>query len=91
MCSSDLLYLIEDTHTSYWVPFEGGVRRKGAAIEFAKDKIDDMHRHYFQQGFNVPDKMGDIESVEFFDSIIAISKRLQKPRRSVAIPWPPKF
>ena len=81
------LYLIEDTHTSYWPYFfEGGLRRKGTAIEFTKCMIDDMHQHYYKKGANRSDAIPEIESIQFFDSIIAIRKKRQYPRMHTTIP-----
>ena len=37
------LYIVEDTHTSYWPGFGGGLRQPTSFIEFAKDLIDRMH------------------------------------------------
>ena len=67
------LYLIEDTHTSYWPGFtEGGYRRKGTAIEFAKSLIDDMHGHYhFRRNGLARDW---IPAIHFYDSMIVIEK-----------------
>ena len=61
------LYLIEDMHTAYWPSYEGGLKRPGTAVEFLKDKVDDMHRHYRAAGLNRADSMPDIESVTFFE------------------------
>lgn len=68
------LYLIEDTHTSYWAGFcEGGYRRKGTAIEFGKSLIDDMHGHYhFRSGGIAKDW---IPAIHFYDSMIVIEKK----------------
>lgn len=80
------LYVIEDTHTSYWPKHDGGYHRRGTAIEFLKDKVDAMHRHYRLRGVNTPEAIPEIESIQFFDSIVAIRKRRQLPRYSVLVP-----
>jgi hypothetical protein len=74
------LYVIEDLHTAYWPAFEGGLRRPGTAIELLKNKIDEIHRHYYIHGLNRLSSMPDIESIQFFDSIAVIAKRKQLPR-----------
>jgi hypothetical protein len=81
------LYFIEDTHTAYWHWFEGGLRRPGTIIEFMKNKIDEMHRHYLEDGRNKAGQIPPIESIQFFDSIIAVRKRKQAPRGHVQIPF----
>lgn len=80
------LYLIEDTHTSYWPSQGGGLRRGGTAIEYMKDLIDKMHEHYYRAGRNTPDAIPPIEAIEFLDSMIAIRKRKQAPRARVVVP-----
>src|SRR5690242_1748523 len=37
------IYMVEDTHTSYWYAFHGGYKKKNSFIEFSKDLVDQMH------------------------------------------------
>ncbi|MBM3805260.1 MAG: class I SAM-dependent methyltransferase [Actinobacteria bacterium] len=74
------LYVIEDTHTSYWWSYGGGFRKPGTAIEMAKSLVDGMHSWYHR--FPVKRKMWaktDVNAVHFFDSIIAIEKKRRIP------------
>jgi hypothetical protein len=83
------LYIIEDMHTAYWSNFEGGLRKKGTAIEFLKAEIDKMHEHYFKDGLhNQPTT--EIDSIQFFDSIAVINKKRQRQRFSVKVPSEPE-
>ncbi len=68
------LYVIEDLHTAYW-PGEhrGGYRRRGTAIEFAKQLVDDMHGWYHDRGARIA-AASSIASVRFYDSIVVIEK-----------------
>lgn len=83
------LYIIEDLHTAYYPHMEGGWRRAGSGIEFLKDKIDDMHRHYVEPGRNNSESLPPIESIQFFDSIAVVRKRRQLPREFVITPMSP--
>jgi cephalosporin hydroxylase len=68
------LYIIEDTHTSYWPDWEGALGRKGTAIEFAKQLIDDQHSWYHTAGDH--SGTGDsIPALHFYDSVIVIEKQ----------------
>lgn len=58
------LYVIEDVCTSYWRQWQGGLKRRGTAIEFTKELIDGMHG-WFWNG-QVPDVTG----VHAYNSII---------------------
>jgi hypothetical protein len=62
------------------------LRRKGTAVEFLKDKVDEIHRHYVKTGLNNAQSMPDIESIQFFDSIAVIRKKKQLPRFHVKNP-----
>ncbi len=37
------IYLVEDTHTSYWREYHGGYKNKNSFIEFSKDIVDQVH------------------------------------------------
>jgi hypothetical protein len=82
------LYIIEDMHTAYLANYEGGLKRPGTAIEFLKDKIDEMHQHYINPSLNESDTIPEIESIQFFDSIAAVRKHKQMPRAHVKAPKP---
>jgi cephalosporin hydroxylase len=73
------LYILEDTHTSYWNDWDGGYRRSGTAIEMSKNLVDDMHAWYHTR----PNPAGwheQIGAIHFHDSMIVIEKsRTNRP------------
>ena len=76
------LYIVEDTHTSYWPGFGGGGHKaQGSFIEFAKDLIDKMHSWYTEDdaGFPLHPLAAQIGGIQFFDSLVMIRKELKKP------------
>jgi hypothetical protein len=76
------LYIVEDTHTSYWPGFGGGGHKAaGSFIEFAKDLIDKMHSWYTEddEGFPLHPLAAQIGAIQFFDSLVIIRKELKKP------------
>lgn len=78
------LYVIEDTHTSYWWAYGGGFRRPGTAIEMAKGLVDGMHSWYHRAPVKRKSlaKHG-VSAIHFFDSIVVIEKsRRERPVRS---------
>lgn len=80
------LYIIEDTHTSYWWRFGGGLRKRGTAIEFAKRIVDDMHGWYHRRSTNSR-AQHEVGAVTFYDSIIVIEKqRHDRPRHVIVKP-----
>lgn len=74
------LYVIEDTHTSYWPGFGGGFRQSGSMIEAAKDMVDRMHSWYTDEDEKFPlhPAARQVGSVQFYDSVIVIEKELKE-------------
>ena len=78
------VYLIEDLHCSYWASHEGGLRKKGAAIERLKDYVDALHVDYFEQNDTQTTDEAErkllmalgsqIARIAFYDSVVAIEK-----------------
>ena len=71
------VFICEDTHTSYWNEYEGGLHRSGTFIEFAKQLIDCLHADHLRDvspstEFHALTK--DIGQVSFYDSQVVITK-----------------
>ena len=79
------IYVVEDTHTSYWPGFEGGYKNPNSFVEFAKDLIDKMHSWYREDDPNFPfDPLArEIGSISFYDSMIVIKKDIKDPPVSI--------
>ena len=69
------LYIVEDTHTSYWPHWKGGYRDPAGFMELAKTLVDDMHGWYHADKIDRPIAKTDIAAVSFYDSIVVIEKR----------------
>lgn len=87
------LYVVEDSCTSYWSDWGGGLRENNTSIEYFKKLCDDVnfygvmnynkhHVHSRREDWcteNVvninPNCIVDIESINFLNSIIIITKR----------------
>lgn len=80
------LYVIEDTHTSYWPGFGGGFRNPKSFMERMKDLVDRMHSWYTDQDeiFPFHEAARQIRSVRFYDSMIVVEKQL-KPAPPVSL------
>ncbi|WP_370401673.1 class I SAM-dependent methyltransferase [Sulfitobacter sp. JB4-11] len=74
------LYMVEDCHTSYWPGYGGGFRNEASFIEFSKRLVDRMHSWYTDQDalFSFDEIAKEMNSVRFYDSIVAIEKLQQK-------------
>lgn len=82
------VYLVEDTHTSYWRKFGGGLRSKGTFLEFAKDCAEYVNVDHFREADTsdmYPPLKGALEkeltSVTFYDSICVFTKGNKDPKR----------
>jgi cephalosporin hydroxylase len=70
------LYIVEDTHTSYWKEWEGAFRRPDTMVETGKSLVDDIHGWYHSGKPIVYGRAKEeIGSITFYDSIVAIKKR----------------
>ncbi|MBS4063751.1 MAG: class I SAM-dependent methyltransferase [Chitinophagaceae bacterium] len=73
---SDGIFLCEDVHTSYWLPYGGGYKRSGTFIEYSKNLIDLLHAfHSNQNSLKVTDFTKSTNSIHFYDSIVVIEKK----------------
>jgi hypothetical protein len=71
------IYIIEDLHTAYWGgEWEGGLRRKGPAIDLVKQMIDDLHSWYHHEQPMTPAR-DSIDGIHVYDSIVILQKRLK--------------
>ena len=80
------LYIVEDTHSSYWPEFEGGLRRSSSFTEYCKRIVDDINGWYHEGSSMLPWARDDIFSVMFFNGIIAIEKRRQSEPQIITVP-----
>jgi hypothetical protein len=71
------VYVIEDLHTSYMEPWEGGFRHPGTAVEMVKGLIDDMHGWFTGRPPEWAPR-DEIGPILIADSIVGIQKVSRK-------------
>lgn len=72
----DGVYLCEDLHTSYWLKWGGGYKRRSTFIEYSKNFIDYLNAfHSKQRKLKVNSFTRSVHSIHYYDSIIVIEKR----------------
>jgi hypothetical protein len=83
------VYIVEDVGTAYWEEYGGGFRKEGTSVEYFKKLCDDVNFkgvmnlnksnvHARREDWcseNVSDCITDIESINFLNGIIIITKR----------------
>lgn len=70
------IYVCEDLHTSYWLRYGGGHKRRGTFIEYSKNFIDHLNAfHSEQKSLQVNAFTTSVDSIHYYDSMIVIEKR----------------
>lgn len=90
------IYVIEDTHTSYWSGYDGGLKKDSTCVEFCKNLIDLLHAPFINE--TPPPKLEeifkDLYSVQFLNSVIVLKKKhvaeKKKPAHNEEA-WHPDF
>lgn len=73
------VYLVEDTHTSYWNEYGGGKNRLGTFIQHSKSIIDSLYSWYSEKfSFKNDYHTTNLDSVHFHDSIVVFEKTASK-------------
>ena len=69
------IYLCEDTRTSYWDEYGGGLRKQESFIEFSKTLIDHLNIWHIRNNSLQPIKHSyNLGSLHYYDSIFIIEK-----------------
>lgn len=74
------IYICEDTHTSYWAEYGGGLRRPQSFMEYSKKIIDVLNSLHVRDADKTQDEkifqeyFQDIASMHFYDSMVIIEK-----------------
>lgn len=72
----DGVYLCEDMHTSYWIEFGGGLRRRGTFVEYSKRLIDRLNAYHSRQShFKASSFTQSVDSIHYYDSVMVIEKK----------------
>ena len=71
------VYICEDTRASYWSQYEGGHRKPGTFIEYAKALIDRLHAWYIEDEATARDKSFARMTlgIFFYNSMVVFEKR----------------
>ena len=87
--SENGVYLCEDTHTSYWEEFGGGVKNPDSFIEYTKTFIDKLHSHHIREDIHKDMEFRHTtNSIHYYDSIVVIEKLLDRTSPVATIQGP---
>lgn len=69
-------FIIEDTHTSYWEQWGGGLKKPDTCIEFSKGLIDFLHKQHINA--SAPEALvkifKNLKSITFYNSVVVLVK-----------------
>lgn len=83
LTSKNGLYLIEDTHTSYWDEYGGGLNRKGTIMEFVKDKFDELNAVHTREEIQINSFTKETDSITVYDSVVVFERKPQSKRLAI--------
>ncbi|MDQ6723414.1 MAG: class I SAM-dependent methyltransferase, partial [Thermoproteota archaeon] len=71
------LYMVEDTHTSYWKEYHGGLKNPNSFIEYSKNIIDSLYEGHVsnKKKLLINDITKHIHCICFYDSMIVFEKQ----------------
>jgi hypothetical protein len=72
------VYIVEDSHTSYWDEFGGGEHREGTFIGWAKRRIDDLHGYHRPEPID-PIWTTHVDAIHCYDSVVVLDKKARTP------------
>lgn len=75
------VYIVEDTHTSYWEEYGGSINKPGTFVEKMKSLVDILHMRHVrdaQPPTNIVNTFHGLESISFYDSMIVLEKEVPK-------------
>lgn len=76
------VYVVEDTHTSYWPNWGGGYGQKDTFLNKAKGMTDIMNQQHFHEPHisqEILDTFKGLYSMTFYNSMVVLEKRKLQP------------
>lgn len=69
------VYICEDTSTSYWKGFGGGIKQEGTFVEYCKGLVDSLNSYHHQvDTYQDMDFAKTFKSISFYDSMVVIER-----------------
>lgn len=73
------IYLCEDTHTSYWKEYGGGLNNPDSFIEYSKKIIDNLNAWHLRDSELVLSELTrNVNSLHYYDSVFVVEKSLRQ-------------
>lgn len=88
LMAADGVYIVEDVHASYWPELGGGLRARGAFMEYAKHLLDRLNARYVldPDPFSRDPGFADAtQAIAFYDSMVVFERRQKPPPRALTV------
>lgn len=69
------VFIVEDTHTSYWPAFGGELRDPASFVEWTKPRIDDLHSRHHVGIDRTSVWASDVDGMHWYDSVVVLDKK----------------
>ena len=81
------IYICEDTHTSYWLEFGGGLGKPGTFVEYSKQLVDRLHAWYVEDGEQDESFARATRGISFYDSMVVFEKQPKSEPFHCIVGW----
>lgn len=79
------IYMVEDLHAAYWEEYEGGFKRPGTFIEYAKGLIDELNADHARGAITPTEFTSTTQSIHLYDSVAVFERGAHTKK------WAPKI
>jgi hypothetical protein len=69
------VFIVEDTHTSYWPEFGGALHGAGSFVEWAKRRVDDLHSRHDTDIDPNSVWATELDGLHVHDSVVVLEKK----------------
>jgi hypothetical protein len=69
------VFIVEDTHTSYWPAFGGELHDPGSFVEWTKPRIDDLHSRHHAGIDRTSVWANEVDGMHWYDSVVVLDKK----------------
>lgn len=69
------VFIVEDTHTSYWPVFGGELHSPESFVEWTKPRIDDLHSRHHVGIDRTSIWATDMDGMHWYDSVVVLDKK----------------
>jgi hypothetical protein len=69
------VFIVEDTHTSYWSEFGGALKGDHTFIEWSKNRIDDLHSRHEPRIEPNSVWATEVNGMHIYDSVVVLEKK----------------